>query len=352
MLVVRSAPSDQALADALAAQLPQALAREGLVVQRPAPWVQRAAPDHGDALAAARRAFQELRPEEAARALEALVRQGDQDGGLGLSAADWLDVYLLLSLARSALGDEAGADDAIARALAAAPDLAPAPERWAPPLRARVEQVRATRSVELVPVSFAAQPRDASLWIDSASRPLAESIALAPGVHRLRLEARGHATLAMRVELDATTTLRIAALELEPTHWLAHPGEPGAALDARVSSAAASLQVELVVVDLTRMADGLRTRIEVGELSAAASHRSGASPAAIAEQLATAWRQARTLDAAAELPVAEPPSEDDQLALWIGLGVGVAAAVALALGLGVGLGTQRATGFTLRGELP
>lgn len=343
MVLVRSSAIDREARAALAEAVVASLGARGVIARRPPPREPEPEPDHRAAIALARRAYEELRLEEAVQGVEAVVAAGDASGGLGLDREGWIEAHLLLALCRAASGDDVASEAAVRRALAIEPELVLAPERWAPPFRDRVDRVRADLGA-LATLSLRIEPAGTQVSLDGRAVALDALLELPPGVHRVRAAAPGYHAEALTVELEpGQSAERFLVLAIDPAAWLDDPGPPGSPVDANLRAAAAALDASLLVIDVSR---------EGGRLIAVARgverevRASALGVAELAEGLAAALTAGPS-----EPEEPEPPREP--ATPWIALGVGAGVlALGLAIGLGVGLGTQNPSGFALRGEWP
>lgn len=382
VVVVRAAAHDRARADALALALVASLAERGERARVPPPPPTDPDPREGIAeIDAADRDYQMLRPEAASARLDEALARFDATGA-GLDREALLRATLLSALARAALGDEAGADAAVDRALAIDPTLSPDPARYPPPLIARLERRREARSVlGSAPVTIAVSPEDALVAIDGAvvsvalladgdaaadaahaldaggdalgdaghpvgadgaepdAQPSSEGgvqLELAAGTHVIAARRAGFVPAARRVEVAGRAPITIAlALAPDPEAALAlaardaAPGGPDAALE----SAAQALGLALVLVDLE--VDGA-VRARTGARSARVS---GASePRAVAEALAAALFAGGPEGGADPVP-------------WIVAGSALAVGVAVAIAIGVAASSAAPDGWSARGAI-
>jgi len=201
---------------ALIRALSAAWSRRGaeLVPVPPSPELER--PDVAS-LASARRAFAELRPQEAVVALEEFVARVDALGG-GVGPETWISALLLLGRAQLALGDPARATEAFDRVLSVAPDIHLDEARYPPPLREALE----ARRVETQPhadltLQFDHAPPGLSVSVDGAPAVAPGDLpTLAPGLHVLRLTAPDRRPRALRVEVSPDQTHVDATLADDP----------------------------------------------------------------------------------------------------------------------------------------
>lgn len=332
IVVVRAAPAQRSDADALGLALVDALVARGERASLPA--APPPEPDEREALEAAERDYQMLRPELAAERLEAALARVDERGS-GLPRDGLIRAWLLLAMARAAAGDEPGADRSVSRALAIDPELAPDPAHYPPPLRDRVERLRS--EIELTPLVIEARPAGAAIEIDGA--PSERDARVAPGTHVVRARAPRRRPAGRAVEVGAGGAEVTLALELDPLGVLADPGLPGED-DAPIASAARLLDAEAVIVDVRPHAGALALEARQGERVARTELALGAAPGEVA-------RAAAALVAGLHAPAGEPLDPVPWIVAGSALAVG--AAVAVAIGVAVSGGTP--AGFDARGEV-
>ena len=325
----------------LARELLEALSARGVDVREaPAP-VALDVPDERAALADAARAYTALRPAEARQALEALLARADTRGTSGLDAAGFTQALLLLALCAQATGDEAAADAALDRLLAANPDVAADPIAYPPPLRERLERRReAVAAWPLVTLELTTTPGarlelDGRALVAGQTRPR-----VAPGPHLVRATAAGHLPSGQRIDVRAEPTSLALPLTLDPGAALVAPGSPDDPPGEPLRSAARALASTLLVVDVRRGADGLVVRAQ--DL-ASSRHAELRVPAELTAR-ALASRIVAALFSPTETPRVPPP-RGPRLWPWL---VAAGAVVVGGVVLGVALSAPDApTGFVL-----
>lgn len=267
---------------------------------------------------------------EGAQALldEALARL-DREGPGASARSELVELLLWRARAAEALEDAPRADQAVAQALAIAPDLVVDPSRHPPSLAARVDAARASLTRCPFPLSV---PEGASVSVDAgAPAPPAE---LPCGRHWITVVAAGHRPLTRAVLADAALPIEPLALELDPGAALALPSTPGTEPPALWDEAARALSRPLVVLDVAR--EGERLRVQLGD------------QVVHAPLSASAGEVIALLRAAAD---ALGPSSGPDVGVVVAVTAGSALAVALAITLGVVLTQPAETGFTARGTI-
>ncbi|UJR84980.1 Hypothetical protein I5071_70590 [Sandaracinus amylolyticus] len=314
-------------ADAIAIAVTDALRSRGERATLPPPIAPE--PDEHEALEAAEREYQMLRPDAAAAQLEDVLARVDSTGA-GLPRDARIDAWLLLAMARAALGDDAGAEAAVDRALAIDPALAPDPARYPPPLLARIDARR--REGALVPLIVTTRD-DATIELDGA--PASRESTVAPGVHVVRARAPHHRAAARVVEIEGPTRIELA-LEIDPAAVLASDD----ASDELIVAAGRALGLEPVIVDLHLDRDALRLDAREGDRVAHARVSRDALPSAAADAIVASLR-------APEVIV----GDDFDPVPWIvgGSALAVGAVIAVVIGVVVGGGTP--TSFDARGTI-
>lgn len=355
VLVVRSTVDDAARADELGLAVLELLRLRGWPVRRPA--AAATPPSETDTLAAARDAYDQLRPDEARAILDALRLRLTRTGGAGLDEEGHQAFWLLDALVGQALGDDARTDRALRRARVAFPGLAPDPRLYPPGLRSRLEAVAAPEERALVEVETV---EEALVWVDGRPLPPGERrLRLVPGRHFLRAAAGGFAPAGR----EATVTpgqATVIRLPLAPDDEarLRRAGPPGASLPDRTTDAAVRLDVGLLVLDVAPdpAAGNAPELARVATLTDRPTGRRGEVVLAPgAPPAPAAGRLVASLTADAGPTDGRSGGSDDDLLPWV---VGGAAAVVsvVAVVLAVVLarqdGEQEPEGFRLRWEVP
>jgi len=260
VVVVQGTASEPA---ELSQELGSLWARRGRDVIPVPPVAELPRPDLAQ-LALARRAFAELRPRESIAALEQFLAQVDTLGG-GVGRETLLSAWLLLARARLALQDPARADEALDHVLSIAPDIELDEARYPPPLR---DALAARRDASGPSVALELELEHAApnlrVAVDGAP-PLPRSalLALAPGVHVLRLSAVGWQPRALRIELSQGHTRVDAALQPDPFA----PLRPGARSSSRELRLAASRLGAVPLLLTLRHISRARLRVEIWDAS-------------------------------------------------------------------------------------
>jgi len=283
--------------------------------------------------------YHALEPERASRSLESIVESFDRTGA-GLSRTSLLDLFAYLALVEFALGDSAGANEAMDRALAVDPAFVPTPTRFPPAFRAKVEARRAT--TRLAGLRFVVAPAGARIALDGiefASGDAARSVA--SGVHVVRVEAPHHRAFVERLVVPGEGLERIVALESDPVELLRNGGRAGDEI-ASLRAAATSIGAALLVVDVVADGSSIRATLvdDAEAIERAATFDATTAPSEILDRLYEPPVSVSESDDAVERAV---PSTSDgshsgrRRRRILAVASGAAAAIALAFGLGFGL---------------
>lgn len=323
VLVVRADRGAQPIAERLARRLVDAWRAEGNQVRRPrvAEEEEPAAPP----LEAARRAYHEMRPADAARRLEEWLGRVDEGARLPDTGA-YVEGLVWLALARLALEDTAGADAALGRALAASPALALAEEDYPPTVRDRLAARRAQAG--LAELRLSSDPAGAEVRVDGAVRgttPL--TLELGVGRHLLRITEPRHAPAFEALTLGPEGGELSRRLEPDPARHLSVARE----VDAATLAAARRLGGALAWLVVECEGGDCRARLD----DRGGGRVSAAGPSASAAELA---RALLLTPVEPPPPPVEPGGEDPWP--WVGLGVGAALVAIAAVVVGVLIGGQ------------
>ncbi len=324
--------------------------------------------------------YQQAQPEDAQFVLEGATRTL-ADGVLrARSTRELWDAWMLLGTARAGLGDETGARDALATAVALNPDRRPDPAAYPPDVVRLWQSEREVLDGEAVTLEVSAGEVTGRLWLDGREvGALPGAISALPGQHHLHARTDDGRLGALRVEVTAVGGGPVELPLFAPT--LTPPGAKAATERAGRIAETASLYRALgryadadlvlllgrvdgapVVAAYAPDIDTFTAPVEVSALGEAGDYVAG-----VADILATLDAEGRpptsgkvytapALDVgtnpvlagallappAQPAPVsplpAEPPPAPKRWPLWVGVGVGSAALVATAVALGVAFG--------------
>jgi hypothetical protein len=334
VLVTRATGSDRALADEAAEAIASELDARGLTVESPPAPAEPIAADLSPVLASAADAYAHLRLDEARALLDSLFAALDRTGGAGLARSDLVRAWVLAAGIARATGEEPAVLAALDAALAIDPALTLDPALEPPPIVLALEERRA--AIRSCALELTTEPSDAAVVIDGSERTRGH-LDLPCGLHLVRVDAPLHVATGRRVVLDdpeQPSALHVS-LELDVAAAFAAPGAPFSPIPASLSEAAAHVASGLLVLDISRTADGVARARLVGldrERDASSTEEGDAIARALLEEREPA-------------PAVDPWP-------WVGLGVGLAALVGGAIAIGVAVSSAPGdTGFGVRGTV-
>lgn len=241
-----------------------------------------ASPEAPGMLAAGVAAYDELRFEDAAAALEQALEAVDRTGGDGLERDALADLFLYRGLTH-VQRQEAGAWDELVAAARVDPTRILDPARFPPRAIEQLARARAAVAVARRARVEVAAPAGCAIAIDGADAAGGAAV-VAEGDHWVRVVCPGRRTWGRRITVDRDPMPVVATpLLIEP------PGDDDALIQARVAGARAVIDV--------RIADGFarlrHRRVDGRELDQATVAMTGPEP-----ELAVADALARLLAAA------------------------------------------------------
>jgi hypothetical protein len=162
--------------------------------------------------------YQQAQADDAAVALEAAVESLTQSVASTRSVRSLWEAWMLLGTALLATGDEPGARDAVAAAVALHAERRPDPASYPPPVLALYEEERDLLADELGTLMLRTDEPEVEFWIDGRSAGVASELSreLPPGTHYVHARSAAGRVAFVEVEVPADGAISLTPELSEP----------------------------------------------------------------------------------------------------------------------------------------